>query len=97
MEEKREELEEEEEGREELVLSGVGQVSLLECFISVPGQPRFAAVVLPVSTILTDRWTEKPAFPHWAELGSWGDSGLSDCCPHWPEDSNAVSEGSGGR
>lgn len=82
---------------QELVFSAVGLMSLWECFMSVPGQPRLAAVVLLVSTMLTDLWDRKPCFPHWVELRSWEGRGLSDCCPHWLEDRNTLSEGSLGR
>lgn len=82
---------------EELVFSAVGLMSLMECVMSDPGQPRLAAVVLPVSTMLMERWERKPDFPHWVELVSWVGRGLSDCCPHWPEVRNTLSEGSVGR
>lgn len=82
---------------EELVFSAVGLMSLWECFRSVPGQPRLAAVVLLVSTMLMERWPRKPDFPHWLELASWEGRGLSDCCPHSVEVRNRPSEGSAGR
>lgn len=82
---------------EELVFSAVGLMSLWECFMSVPGQPRLADVALLVSTMLTERWARKPDFPHWLELASWEGRGLSVCCPHWLEVRKMLSEGSEGR
>lgn len=83
---------------EELVFSAVGLMSHWERVMSVPGQPRFAAVVLLVSTMLMERWARKPDFPHWVELASWEGRGLSGCCcPHWLEVRKALSEGSVGR
>lgn len=74
-----EEEEMDEVDEEELVFSPVGLMSLWESFRSVPGQPRLAAVVLPVSTMLMERWARKPDFPHWVGSASWGGKGLSDC------------------
>lgn len=79
------------------MFSAVGLMSFWESATSVPGQPRLTAVVLLVSTMLMERWERKPDFPHWVELASWEGRGLSDCCPHWLEVSNAPSEGSVGR
>lgn len=90
-------METDEVDEEELVFSAVGLMSHWEYFTSVPGQPRLAAVVLLVSTMLIERWARKPDFPHWEELTSWEGSGLSDCCPHWLEVRNTLSEGSVGR
>lgn len=72
-------------------------MSLWECVMSAPGQPRLAAVVLLVSTMLMERWARKPHFAHWVELASWGGRGLSGCCPHWLEVRNTLSDGSLGR
>lgn len=62
--------------------------------MSVPSQPRFTAVVLLVSIMLTERWTMKLAFPQGMELAPWAGRGLSDCSPHWLEAIKTLSEGS---
>lgn len=82
---------------EELEFSAEGLMSFWQCFVSVPGQPRLAAVALLVSTMLMERWARKLDFPHCVELARWEGKGLSDCCPHWLEVRNALSAGSVGR
>lgn len=79
------------------MFSALGLMSLWECFMSVPGQPRLAAVVLLVSTMLMERWAKKPAFPHWLVLATWEGRQLSDCCPHRLGVRSVLSEESGGR
>lgn len=79
------------------MFSVVGLMSLWECFMSVLGHSRFAAVALLVSTMLMERWARNPDFPSWVGLGSWEGRGLSDCCPHWLEVRNTLSGGSAAR
>lgn len=90
-------METDEVDEEELALSAVGLMSPWESCKSTPGQPRLAAVVLLVSTMLTERWARKADFPHWEELESWEGSQLSDCCPLWLEVRNTPTEGSVGQ
>lgn len=65
--------------------------------MSVPGQPRPDAVVLPVSTMLMERCARKPGFAHWLVLAVSIGRGLSDSSPHWLEVRNTLSEESVGR
>lgn len=89
-------METDEADEEELAFSALGVMSLWEFFMSIVGQPRLAPVLL-VSTMLMERWEKKPDFAHWVELPIWEDRGLSDCCPHWLEVRNTLSEESEGR
>lgn len=60
-------METDEMGEEVLVFSAVGLMSLWESRVSVLGQSRLGAAMLLVSTMLTERWTSRPDFPHWVE------------------------------
>lgn len=62
--------------------------------MSIPCHARLAAVALPVSTMLMERWARKPAFAQGWELATWESRGLSSCSPHWPEAMKTLSEGS---
>lgn len=80
---------------EEPECSDVGPTpSLGECLMSTPCHARLAAVALPASIMLMERWARKLALAQGWEFATWESRGLSSCSPHWPEAMKTLSEGS---